>query len=107
MHFITSPIHKCLKVVYDDEVKIVNHILYHTSRPKDFAIIDFFWPLLPNSCPIWPDHLYHSYQVYKQQNILELSLQPMDPNHGIFPTPSIPHLSISSTSINQAPLVAC
>ena len=31
----------------------------------------------------------------------------MNINCGLFPTPSIPPLSMASTSINQAPLVAC
>ena len=107
MHVVASPIHKCLKFFHDEEVKMGNHSLYHTSRLKDCATIDFFWPSLPNSCPTQPDHLFHSYQVYKQQIILELSLPPMDINHGLFPTPSIPHLSMSSKSINQDPTIAC
>ena len=51
MHVVASPIHKCLKFVFDDEVKTVNYSLYHTSRPRDSATIDFFCPSLPNSCP--------------------------------------------------------
>ena len=65
MHAISSPIHKCLKFVYDDEVKTINHSLYHTARPRDVATIDFFWPSLPNSCLARPNHLFRSYQVYK------------------------------------------
>ena len=38
MHVVASPIHKCLKFVYDDEVKMVNHSLYHTSRAKEATI---------------------------------------------------------------------
>ena len=39
--------------------------------------------------------------------ILELSLPPMDLNYGIFPTPSMPPLSMASTFFNQAPLISC
>ena len=60
MHVVASSIHKCLKFVYDDKVKTINHSIYHTSRPRDYATINFFWPLLPNSYPFQPDHLFHS-----------------------------------------------
>ena len=74
MHVIASPIHKCLKFFYDDEVMTVNHSLYHTPGPMDSTTIDFFWPSLPNSCPSRLDHLFCSYQAYKHHNILVLSL---------------------------------
>ena len=42
MHVVASPIHKCLNFFYDDEVKIVNHSLCHTSGPRDSTTIVFF-----------------------------------------------------------------
>ena len=66
MHVVASPIHKFLKFIYDDEVKTVNHSLYHTSRPGDDATFDFFWPSLPDSCSAQTYHLFCSYQVYKK-----------------------------------------
>lgn len=51
MHVVASPIHKCIKFIHDDEVKIINHSLYQPSRPRDCASLDLFWPSLPNSCP--------------------------------------------------------
>jgi hypothetical protein len=65
MHVVASPIHKCLKYIYGDEVKMINHSFYHTSRPWDVFTIDLFWPSLPSSCPARHDHLFCSYQVYK------------------------------------------
>ncbi|WP_233109389.1 hypothetical protein, partial [[Clostridium] innocuum] len=61
MHVVASPIHKCLKFIHDEEVKMINHSLYQPSRPRDCAALDFFWPSLPNSCPPRPDNLFHSY----------------------------------------------
>lgn len=51
IHVVASPIHKCLKFFYDDEVNMVNHSLYHTSRPRDATTVDLFWSYLPNLCP--------------------------------------------------------
>lgn len=42
MHFVASPIHKFLNLFHDEEVYMVNHSLYHTSRPRDCIILDFF-----------------------------------------------------------------
>ena len=96
MRFVALPSHKCFKFFYDEEVKIVNHSLYHPSRPRDCTTLDLFWPSLPNSCPSQPNHIFHSYQVYKHHKILKLSLPPLDLNHGLF---LIPCLSMTSTSV--------
>ena len=80
---------------------MVNHSLYQPSRPRDCVALDLFWPSLPNSCPSQPDNLFCSYQSYKHRKILELSMPQMDLNRGLFPTPSMPPLSITASCITQ------
>ena len=34
MQAIASPIHQCIKFTYDGEIDMINHSLYHPSRPR-------------------------------------------------------------------------
>ena len=65
MQAIASPINQCIKFPYDGDIKMINHSIYHPSKPQHCATLDFFWTSLPTPPPTQLDYMFDSYKEYK------------------------------------------
>ena len=79
---------------------MINHSLYHPSRPQNDATINFFYPSLPTAPPNHLDCMFHTYQEYKCWNTIKLSMPCV-----LFPRTSM-HISSNCSISNGWPPLA-